>query len=215
MKTKLIGLMTLALMGTTTAFGQDTDTKNSYFSIGPVAGVGHSWMSDMNDQTFKPSAYLGVGMLYSKDAHWGFGGLVTASHEGFSQKVYKFGNEYVNSIDPTYLRATPRVYYFFGDYGDNVRPKLYVGPSVGVKVAEDNYINEPAPMTDGIYMMPEGDVFNTVDFGANVGAGANIKLSRVVWLNLDADYYHGFTNATIFNNKNRSVRANVGVLFGI
>lgn len=211
-------LLMAGLLSTTVAFSQDANNTrkgSSYFSIGPVAGIGHSWASNMGGQVFKPSGYLGVGALYSKHEHWGVGGLLTASHEGFSQKVFKYGNEYVNTIDPTYLRFTPRAYYFFGDYGDNIRPKIYAGPSVAYKVAEDNYINVPAPVTDGVYGMPEGDVINNFDFGVNTGLGANIKLARNTWLNLDADYYHGLTNVTANDNKNRSVRANVGVLFGL
>lgn len=206
------------LFSTTAVFSQDANnTKKgaSYFSIGPVAGFGHNWVSNMSNQTFKPSGYLGVGALYSKHEHWGVGGLLTASHEGFSQKVYKYGNEYVNTIDPTYLRFTPRVYYFFGQYGDNFRPKVYVGPSVAYKVAEDAYIDEPAPMTDGLYTMPEGDIINNFDFGVNAGLGANVKVAKNTWLNFDADYYHGLTNVTTYNNKSRSVRANVGILFGL
>lgn len=211
-------LLMAGLFSTTAVFSQDvdnTDKRASYFSLGPVAGFGHNWVCDMDNQSFKPSGYLGVGALYSKHEHWGVGGLLTASHEGFTQKVYANGNEYINTIDPTYLRLTPRAYYFFGDFGDNVRPKIYAGPSVAYKLTEDTYMDEPAMMTDGVYRMPEGEIINDFDFGVNAGLGANIKLSTHTWLNLDADYYHGLTNVTNDNNKNRSVRANVGVLFGL
>jgi|GEM_PF-734491 len=218
MKKKMIGIIALSLIVSTSVFAQDAmakkTTKSKYTSIGPVVGMGHSWVSGMTN-TFKPSAYLGAGILYSRYEHWGFGGLLTASHEGYSKEVYRFGNTYVNTIDPTYLRFTPRAYYFFGDYGNNVRPKIYAGPSVAYKVVEDQYIEEPRGFYELTYTRPTGEVFNSWDFGVNAGAGVNIKVAKYMWLNLDADYYHGLLNVTNADNKNRTLRANAGLMIGI
>ncbi len=210
-KSKII-MLALALSGTTAVFGQQ-NTGAKYTSIGPVVGMGHSWVSGRST-TFKPAGYLGVGLLYSRYEHWAWGGTVTASHEGFSYDIVRNNVVYNNTIDPVYLRITPRAYYFFGDYKSNIRPKVFLGPSLGVKMVEDSYI-DATPPTDEITRTMTGDMFNTLDFGMNGGAGVNVKISKNTWLNLDGDYYHGLTNAMTDGSKNRSLRLNVGFMFGI
>ncbi|MCB9046803.1 MAG: PorT family protein [Chitinophagales bacterium] len=218
MKKQIIGIIAFSLVVSGTALAQDAMTtksqKSKYTSIGPVMGMGNSWVSNMTN-TLKPSAYLGMGILYSRYEHWGFGGLLIASHEGYSREAYRYQNTYVNTIDPTYLRFTPRAYYFFGDYGNNVRPKIYAGPSLAYKVREDQYLQEPETFRELTYTRPTGEMFTNWDFGVNAGAGVNIKIARYMWLNLDADYYHGLINVTNENNKNRTLRANAGLMIGI
>lgn len=220
MTTTMIKIMGMALLVSTTAIAQDAKkddgpTKSKYTSIGPVLGMGHSWVSN-NVNNFKPSAHLGIGLLYSRYEHWGFGGILTASHEGYADEYYQYGNTYRQAFDPTYLRFTPRAYYFFGDYKDNVRPKIFLGPSVAYRLVEDQYMNEPARTGDGVIMYNTGNRFEDWDFGVNAGAGVNIKVGKYTWLNLDADYYHGLLNVTNNNTSmNRSLRANVGLMIGI
>lgn len=207
------------LITSATAMAQNADIvqkekKASYISLGPVTGLGHSWVSN-SVNTFKPSAHLGIGLLYSRNEHWGFGDMLTISHEGYTREVYAMGNTYHNTFNPVYLRMTPRVYYFFGDYKSHVRPKVFLGPSVAYKVAEEQYIEQPFVPTEAQYMRPGGDVFRPWDFGANAGAGVNVKIAPYTWLNVDADYYHGLINVTNAGNQNRALRANVGVMIGL
>lgn len=206
----------LALLATT-AFGQEKNTSRAqYVSLGPVAGFGHSWLNNMDGQQFKPAGHLGVNVIYSRFEHWGFGAELTASHEGYKRNFMQNGIEYTTAVDPTYVKLTPRAYYFFGKYTNAVRPKIFLGPSVGVKVAEDHYQSETRIFGDGpIMTINNSDVFNTWDVGADVGAGANIRLMPSTWLNLDAAYYHGFLDVTDMNNSNRNVRLNVGLMFGL
>lgn len=217
MKGKII-LLAVALLVSATALAQNAgkaEKKASYLSLGPVAGFGHSWVSDKVNE-FKPSAHMGLGMMYSRNEHWGLGDILTVSHEGYSQDVFVAGRTYTNTFNPVYLRMTPRVYYFFGDYKNTVRPKVFLGPSVAYKVAEEQNIQEPFSPSEAAYMRaPSGDLFRTWDFGANAGAGVNIKVAPYTWLNLDADYYHGLINVTSAENMNRSLRANLGVMIGI
>lgn len=218
MRQKILSTIALGLFITTTSFAQEqsnTEQKASYISLGPVAGFGHSWISN-NVNEFKPSANIGAAILYSKDENWGFGGLITASHEGYAEDIFVNRNTYRNYYDPTYIRATPRVYYFFGDYGNRVRPKVYAGPSVAYMVAEDDYFNQPVRAGETIRWSILQPRYNSNwDFGINAGAGVNIQVAPRTWLNLDGDYYHGLLNVTTEDGKNRSLRANVGVMFGI
>lgn len=221
MTTTTIKLLGAALLLSTAAIAQDatTDkkesTKSKYTSLGPVLGMGHSWVSN-NVNNFKPSAQLGIALLYSRYEHWGFGAVLAASHEGYADEFYNMGNTYKNAYDPTYLRLTPRAYYFFGEYKDNIRPKVFLGPSVAYKIVEDRYLNNPAIPGDAVTTYNSAPAFKDWDLGLNAGAGVNIKIARYTWLNLDADYYHGLLNVTNNNNSmNRSLRANVGVMIGI
>lgn len=214
---KKIALITLALfcMGSASVKAQSQDKTPSYISVGPVAEFGHSWVSSVPNTKFQPSVALGARILYSRFEHWGFGGTVSASQEGYTADVYQNGMTYTNTINPVYLRVTPSAYYFFGDYGDRVRPKVFLGPSIGFKVDEKQDINEPGPIETTSRMPRGADVFETVDFGFKTGAGVNIQMAPRTWLNLDANYYHGLLDATMMGDQNRRVRANVGVLFGI
>lgn len=210
MSTYKVIMLAATLFTTVPSFGQNS--KSQYMSVGPVVGMGHSWLSDRNN-VFKPSAHLGLGLVYSKHENWGVGGIVTVSHEGYAYEYVRNGSIYKNAVDPTYLRMNPRVYYFFGRYTDVVRPKLFIGPSLGVKLTEDRYYDEP--LMNGDYVTYNtSSTFNTMDLGINTGAGVNIKLGTNTWLNLDADYYHGLTNATPDGSKNRALRANAGLMFG-
>lgn len=219
MKTKIVYMFAAAMAVSAISFAQNADNNKiaekrgtSYISLGPIGGFGHSWTSKM-DNRFKPSAHLGIAMIYSRFEHWGWGTEMTASHEGYSTAI---GSQ-TFTYDPTYLRMTPKAYYFFGDYGDNIRPKIYLGPSVAFKLAEDRYVGGPNN-SDVRYIDQGSYMINDWDFGVDAGAGVNIKVAPYTWLNLDADYYHGLLDVTRMNginNMNRSLRANVGVMMGI
>lgn len=191
----------------------NAQNKDSYISLGPVAGMGHSWITDVDDQVFKPSGYLGIGIIYSRYEHWGWGGEVLASHEGFSMRNPY--NDEIAAIDPTYVRIIPKAYYFFGQYGSHVRPKIYLGPSLGIKVTEDHYHDDMINSMESIGVFNKDQVFNDVDFGLTGGVGVNIKLSKYTWLNMDGSYYHGLSDATAEGNRNRNLRFNAGIMFGI
>ncbi|MBL7718450.1 MAG: PorT family protein [Flavipsychrobacter sp.] len=218
---KTIITLGLTMLAGITAFGQEAQktTKPSYASLGPVGGFGHSWMSNMDGQQFKPSAHLGVAFIYSRYEHWGWGANLTASHEGYSNEYMWGGDRYRRSVDPVYLRLAPRAYYFFGSYGDNVRPKLYLGPSVGVKVQEDQYTtNITNNTTDAVMATPTNtQMYRTMDLGAEGGAGVNVKVAPRTWLNLDANYYQGLLDVTKngATHLNQNVRFNVGVMMGL
>lgn len=211
----VLSALALLLGGAALAQKPAKDKLASHLSLGPVVSFGHSWNSNLpGEGSFKPSPALGVGLVYSKNEHWGFGAQLLASHEGYRREV-NFGSSTIRgSVNPVYVRLPLHAIYFFGKYGDKVRPKLYAGPSIAVKVDELNYF-------DGESVTPDKDVFNTFDFGLTAGAGVNIRLSRLTWLNLDAGYYHGLLDAVSNTpvsddfNGNRNLRLNVGLMWGL
>jgi Outer membrane protein beta-barrel domain len=188
-------------------------TRPEYLSIGPEIGFDHSWIGNVNgDAKFKAGGYAGIGLIYTRQSHWGIGAKALFSSEG-----YKLDNAdgYTINVTPLYLRVPLDVYYFFGDYKNSIRPKVYIGPTFGAKLTE-NY-DETGP-NDGTLESTTGP-FKNFDFGLNAGAGLNIKLQQGVWLNLDLSYYQGLTDAIDDPagryNVNHNVAFNAGLLFGI
>lgn len=218
---KMMITLGLAMLAGFTSFGQaEKATKTSYTSLGPVAGFGHSWLSNRDFQQFKATPSLGIGLIYSRYEHWGWGGTLMVSHEGFTNEYRVGNNMYRQSFSPVYVRLTPKAYYFFGDYKSTVRPKVFLGPSVGVKVQEDYYSKNLTNNNSDVVMTANtnNDMFKTMDVGAQGGAGVNIKLGTYTWLNLDATYYQGLIDVTRNNgetNLNQNVGVNVGVMMGL
>ena len=215
---KLSILLSAIVLVASTSFSQLKKTKHTeaeYMSLGPTLGIGHSWLGNLDDQTIKPSGHLGISFIYSRFEHWGWGADLVASHEGFRMEAPNGVNM---SIDPTYLRFTPKAYYFFGDYGDKCRPKVYAGPSVAYKLKEDHYYDGERVESDApqnYWYNGQKNVFNDVDFGLTAGAGLNMRLAKSLWLNLDGSYYHGLADVTDFDQSNRHLRFNVGLMFGL
>lgn len=213
---KVILSAATVLLGASAVFAQAKKTPmKSHLSLGPVVSFGHSWTSNMaGEGAFKASPALGVGLVYSKNEKWGFGAQLLASHEGYKRTMPTLSGDAgpAVSVNPVYIRLPLHAIYFFGNYGDRVRPKIYAGPSVAVRVDEKAWI-------DGESVEPTTDVFRRADFGLTAGAGANIRLSKLTWLNLDAGYYHGLVDVLMANNGdfngNRNLRLNVGLMWGL
>jgi outer membrane protein W len=199
----------------TTAAAQDATnkTKRNYFSLGPVLGYGHSWIGQTEGKKlFNSTGYLGLGMVYSRFAHWGFGADLVVSSEGQRARYNLGGTDYKATNDALYIRLPLKAIYFFGEYGDRIRPKVYAGPSLGFKV------NEMHDADDDI-LKPTGNIFNTFDLGVQAGAGANFRVSRRAWLNADISYYQGVLDAIDDGNgdynTNQNIRLNLGLLFAL
>jgi len=196
----------------------ESKAQTSYLSLGPVGSFGHSWTNNMGagDGYFKPSPALGIGMMFSMREHWGFGTQLLVSHEGYAHEARLNGFMYDRMVNPVYLRMPMTVNYFFGRYGNVVRPRLYLGPSLGLKIDEQ----EDADLMGADVSYHASDEFRTFDVGIQGGAGVNIRMYRKTWLNLDAGYYQGLLDVSDRRgesdyNTNSNLRLNVGVLFGL
>lgn len=216
---KFIMLTTGLLM---TAAAATTHAQSSYLSIGPTAALGHSWVRSVpanGDRNFKFAPAFGIGLMYSRYHHWGFGTGLQISHEGYKADYrLRNGDKVDVSVNPVYLRMPMNVTYFFGRYGDRVRPKIYAGPSFALKIDEKNWGSDDGRTVEG--NMANSDDFRNWDAGINVGTGANIRLARYTWLNLDLGYYHGLVDVMKNDangdfNANRNLRVNVGLMWGL
>ena len=192
-----------------------SDLSAQNLSFGLNGGIGHSWTSIEKgsfERRLHPYYNLGGKMVYSFVTNWGVSADVRFSSEG-----HTVGNDNDNKtvFRANYLRVPIQGIYFFGKYGDRVRPKISIGPSlgflVGGKLRNIANGNEQAEMKATSYL-------KTLDFGVNVAAGGNVRIGPATWLNLDLAYYHGVTDIVDNNQvkgKNRNLGVNVGVTFPI
>jgi hypothetical protein len=211
---KRILLFAAGLLALTTSSNAQSSKMGSDLTLGPVVGMGNSWVGNMpGTNRFMPNGNIGVAAIYSDNSHWGWGSQLTFASEGY--RIDYMGNTYTAA--PLYLRLQPiRAYYFFGDVKSIVRPKIYLAPSLGIKLSEMDYVNG----YHDSYMAGNMGTFRTLDFGLNAGAGVNVKLARGTWLNADLGYYQGLTDAVKGGmatnyNVNHNLGLNLGVLFAI
>lgn len=190
-----------------------TATHAQNLSFGVIGGAGHSWTS-----IDKPAGYdtrlhgaysLGGRLVYSFQSNWGISGDVKFSSEGQSVGT-SARNKYVYRAN--YIRIPLQGIYFFGKYGDRVRPKVSLGPSFGILVGGKlkSYANG-----DLMSSYKTKDYWKSFDFGFTVAAGGNVRVAPATWLNLDLSYYHGLADITDIgdNGANRHLGVNVGLTF--
>jgi Outer membrane protein beta-barrel domain len=192
-----------------------TTGVSEYLSVGPAVGFGNAWVGNLPGVNKRmPTGYAGVSMIYSRNPHWGLGGQIGLSFEGYNVDY----SGLCSSAVPLYLRMPLRGYYFFGNRHNMVRPNIYLGPSFGLKLGETDNIK--ALKYDNYYVGMDMGTFRTFDFGLNGGAGVNIKVAKTTWLNLDLGYYQGLADALKNDpydhyNVNHNLTFNVGFLMGV
>lgn len=193
MKRMIIVPVALLLM---TAAHAQTEISRKAFSVGPVIGFGHAWMSPVAGSEYNPAMSAGVFAIYSPVEHWGVGMDVRYSIEGSKKSVPEIG--FVNQ-QFHYLRVPVRAMYFFNGWGDDFRPKIAVGPSMGFLLTHDG----PVYTTE-----------NKFDFGITASGGFNYRIYRGTWLNADVGCYHGLSDA-ILHTENREMQRNIMVNVGV
>lgn len=181
-----------------------TAIAQSKFSLGPNAGVGHSWISNTEGAKFKLAANAGLSLVYSATEHFGIGLDAKYSFEGVKGSSMELGAN--NSLDLNYFRLPLKAIYFFNGYGNAFRPKIFAGPSFGFLTS--------AKFGD----TDVKDQFNSSDVGITAGLGFNYRLVKNTWFNADLNYLHGLSNLnknSAETNHNRNIGINVGVNFGL
>lgn len=180
------------------ALGANAQTK---FSVGPSAGVGISSLSDYSNSKSRMAGNVGISIIYSAVEHFGIGADVKYSFEGVKSDM----NNPSREINLQYVRIPLKAIFFFNDYGQKVRPKLFVGPSLG-------FLTQ-AKQANGTDLK---NTTNSFDLGLLGGAGLHVRLVKNTWFNGDLSYTHGLSNVfETGKNKNRNLAVNVGVNFGL
>lgn len=210
MKKVIFSTILLAILALTNTHAQVRDN----LSLGPIAGFGHSWVNKITDNSvstvFNPSFNGGARLVYSATPHIGFGIDATFRNEGIKVK----DDNYLSTNYFNYINLDPKVYYFFGQYGQAFRPKIGVGPNFGFLVGGKS----KTKIGTNTIEVKSKDYFKGFNFGLAGTIGFNYRLKSKTWLNVDAVYNNGLSDLTKddTNNPNsRSIFLNVGVTFGI
>ena len=192
--------------------------KNTDIFLGPVAGFGHSWVSNMPGTTlFMPSGFGGIDFVDFIDVHFAFGAQLNAAAEGYKYSWY--GSKRADR--PEYLRLPLRVYYYFGDHTNRVRPDIFFGPAFGYKFSEYRPAHIVAGSDNaGTSERGSSDLFKNFDTGIDGGAGIAITLSDKTSLTVDLEYYKGFTDVLNdpvddSDNDNHDLDLSISLLFRI
>ena len=169
--------------------------------IGPSVGFGHAYFVPYNsDIEFQPQYSVGLTTTYNFDDIWGITGSALFSSEG---RLMDDGRNKTD-IRLDYIRIPVRGIVYFAGMEETVRPKISVGPSLGILVNEDG--------------TREGERAESADFGINATGGFDIKVNEEVSLTAEVNYYQGFIkNRPNYSKKeyNGNVGVSVGLLFAI
>lgn len=180
----------------------------SKFSLGPSAGVGSSWLDNTSNRKSKAAGNAGLSLVYSAAEHFGIGVDAKYSFEGGK---YSLNNE-TTTANLNYVRVPLKFMYFFNNYGNRIRPKVFAGPSFGFLAGGTTKIETPVLTRE----LKSKDYYKSFDLGLTAGAGLNIRMVKNTWFNADVTYLHGLTDIRPTSKQhNRGIGANVGVNFGL
>jgi hypothetical protein len=174
-------------------------------SIGPLVGVSLANLrGDISNTNWKPGLTIGGFYNYSSKSGFGFSGQAL-----FTQLGAQVENKN-NEINLNYIQLPLLATFFFGKYGDRLRPKLFLGPSlnflVGAKDKNGNSLTGDSNNRN----------YNPFDLGLTFGGGLNYRIQNKIWLNFDARYGLGLLDVTRNNSTsimNNQWGFNVGLSF--
>jgi hypothetical protein len=201
-------------------------------SIGPNVGVGSTWIDNFKDKKSKSTTNFGASLIYSTKSSFGVGLDLKYSFEGGERKYQSAiaGVMTEEDVNLNYVRIPVKAMWFFNKYGQRVRPKISLGPSIGILVGGKTHIKNVTTAGALISELPaidSKDNWDRYDVGLTGSAGLNFRIINRMWLNADVAYLHGFTdnrkddkkNVAGYspgqNYKNRNLAVNFGVNFGL
>jgi opacity protein-like surface antigen len=192
-------------------------------SLGPNAGFGGAWLSNFTGNKFKPSGNIGLALIYSGKSNFGFGADLKYSFEGVKSETTMSGIKSEYDIDLDYIRVPLKAMFFFGKYGQRLRPKVTVGPTLGFLVGGNRrrkITSSNGTFTEDV-VQKSTDIFKSFDLGLNASAGINYRLVKNTWFSADVAYVHGLMDVRkdkggdTRNYMNRNLGLNLGVYFGL
>lgn len=199
MKTaRIITTLLLTVFGLPQMEAQSEDR----FSIGPRVGINLANVTNVDESQSITGIVVGVTSTYSFSQHTGLTVDALYSVEGYKGPFENYHLRYIHI--PVYFD------YFFGELGQRVRPKIYVGLS-------------PAFFTSGT--LNELDVnetyFNKFILHATGGAGFNWRMADRIWMNADVRAFMGlhdirsedFTTGDAIQPRN--VQLSLGFAYGL
>ncbi|MFM9944774.1 MAG: porin family protein [Bacteroidia bacterium] len=210
------------LIATTTAFSQT-------LSIGPRIGGTLTKFGGLDNASYKTGLTAGAFLVYSKREHTGLGIEILYSGEGSKHENTTMNgtttNKYEYNTRLHYIKVPFHATYFFNNAGDNLRPKISLGPSVGFLMGTKQNITLHST-TSGTTTTTESenkvlDNYNRLDVGLAIRTGFNYKIKSKLWLNVDLRYNYGILNilknAAYGSNKmnNQGASLSLGLAYGL
>lgn len=184
----------------------------SNFSIGVRGGAQFSSFSRFAPINTRIGWNAGLTMTYSAWEHWGVGGDITFTRTGGYYMVNRGGGNFTrHTVRTDYVRIVPKATYFFRKLDDRFRPKIFLGPNLGIlTMAKDKNSR-----TD-LY-----NEYHPVEIGITAGVGFNYRMARAVWLNFDLEYLVGLNRINKINIyspnnlRTNSLSGSLGLAFGL
>jgi len=188
-------------------------------TLGPKAGYGMAswWGTDASKPKWVPSYNAGLFFLFSNMKHHGFGVEALYEVKGVKADYSINGVSGSNWIKTTYIQIPLTYNYFFGS-NENIKPKLFAGPNVGIFLGRQSKMAK-----DDDYSASTKEGYESVDLGFVAGGGVNIRVGTKNWLNVDLRFEGGLTKFFVDppvpgGTKNIYARAasrNIGYGFGL
>jgi hypothetical protein len=179
-------------------------TAQSNLSFGPMIGVNVTSLSGKPNVSSKAGLLAGGFFNYSSKNWFGVG--VQFLYNQMGAKLDAPAEE----TNLNYLQVPVLFTYYFS--GQNApgsfRPKLFVGPHVNFLLNAKN--------KDGNDLNPNSLYYKNTELGVTLGGGFNYALQNRMWINVDARYGVGLTDATQAPNTNitnRGFGVNIGLSF--
>lgn len=179
-------------------------TAQSNLSFGPMVGVNVTSLSGKPNASSKAGLLAGGFFNYSSKNWFGVGVQFLYNQMGAKLDVP------TEEINLNYLQVPVLFTYYFN--GNNspgsFRPKLFLGPHVNFLLNAKN--------KDGNDLNPNNLYYKNTELGVTLGGGFNYALQNRMWINVDARYGIGLTDATQAPNTditNRGFGLTVGLSF--
>jgi outer membrane protein W len=173
-------------------------------SFGPMAGLNITSLPNKPNTSSKAGLLAGGFFNYSSKNWFGVG--VQFLYNQMGAKLDAPAEE----INLNYLQVPVLFTYYLS--GENkpgsFRPKLFVGPHANFLLNAKN--------KDGNDLNPNSAFYKNTEFGVTLGGGFNYALQNQMWINVDARYGIGLTDATqapLTNITNRGFGLTLGVSF--
>ena len=109
------------------------------------------------------------------------------------------GDGTTGNVEIDYMRVPIRLLYAMGSSTSDFRPRLGVGPTCGVSMAE-------------------GTGYKDMDFGLSGSLGFSYEMLEDFWLGTDVAYYHGLMDInplSTVSEKNGNLRLEISLTFGL
>jgi hypothetical protein len=183
---------TFLIVATLLLAGQMVIAQN--LSFGPMVGLNVTSLSNKPNSSSKTGLLAGGFFNYSSKNWFGVGVQFLYNQAGAKLDAP------AEEINLNYLQVPVLFTYYFSGQNKpgSFRPKLFAGPHANFLLNSKN--------KEGNDLNPNNLFYKSTELGVTLGGGFNYALQNQMWINVDARYGIGLTDATQAPNTNISNR---------